>query len=276
MRALLVGALLVVMGCGAAAPPAPSLGPASPAGSPSASAAAAPTAAAASATAPSASGTAGPTAAAATATVPPSQTPGPAVTPATPSVGVSPTTQSRQPLRVAEFGFTESKVGNVYYGIIVQNPNATWVNYGAPLRISFFDRNGSKISTVTGGLTSVQPGQTTGIGAYSPSSTGAKSMKVELIEGDWAEMDPSPYALSVSDVVTRTKGGVMTTTGIITSTFPQRVDFVTIAVIYRDDKGKISGGANDLVSIPAQGRMPFEIRALEPLPSRTTEVYFSY
>jgi hypothetical protein len=193
-----------------------------------------------------------------------------------PTATAEATEGARQPLRVVDFGFSESEAGAVYFGIVVENPNTSWAAGGTGVDITFLDGSGAQVTSLGGLIGSLMPGRTAAIGAYSPSAMGAESMEVELVEGEWAPTSATPAILSVSDVVTRTRGGQMTTTGTITSTSDQPLDFVGITLIYRDDEGKIIGGWSDRTSVPAQGETTFEITALEPLPAETTEVYLSY
>jgi hypothetical protein len=196
--------------------------------------------------------------------------------PATPSPTAAPTEEARQPLKVVDFGFSESDQLAVYFGVVVENPNQTWAAFGTGVDITFLDESGDEVTSLRGLFGRLAPGETSAIGDFSPSATGADSMEVELVEPEWVPMEAEPEVLTVSDVATRTSGNTMTTSGTITNSSQQAFDFIRIQLIYRDDDGKIIGGWGDSASVPAGGETEFEIRALEPLPVETTEVYLQY
>ena len=281
MRAFLVLALVVLSGCsGAAATSPPSPSAASPAAASAVPPSAAPSVAVTSAptAAPSSAApvTAAPTAAATTAAPTPTRAPTPTAAPPTPSPTVAATAAAQVPLRIVDSGFSQSDAGAVYYGIVVENPNTDWGVFGTGVEITFLDAGGDEVTTLGGLFATLLPGQTSAIGDYSPSAMGAKSMEVKLIEGEAAPIPATPEVLTVTDVETRTAGNQMTTTGTITNSSDQALDFVVVTLIYRDDDDNIIGGWHDITSVPANGETEFEIRALEPLPADTTEVYLSY
>ena len=274
MRALFLVAILV-LGCGgtaATAVPQPNaLTP--PAATPAAATLGPTVSAATSATPTPGLATASPTPAAATA-APPTPAPVPTLAPPTPTV--APTEEAQQPLRVVEFGFSQTKAGSVYYGIVVENPNTTWAAFGTGVGITFLDAGGKEVTRLGGLIGQLLPGQRTAIGSYSPSAQGAKTMQVELETQDWAPLGEQPVPLTVTDVETKTSGNVMTTTGTITNSSAQPFDFVSIQIVYRDAAGKIIGGWSDITSVPASGKADFEVRALEVLPAKATEVFLAY
>lgn len=284
MRALFLVAILVV-GCGGTAatsvPQAstPSAAAATLAPSASAATASAPTSAAAASAPTAAAATSAPTAAPTATPAPtaaPTRAPTPAVTPAppTPAVTVPPTPGARLPLKVLEFGLTTVS-GPVWYGIIVENPNTDWAVFGTGVEITFLDAKGKKMASVAGLIGSLFPGRKAAIGGQSPSGARAASMKVELIEGEAIPLTGPPEVLTASKVKTTVTGDRMTTTGTVTNSSAQALDFVVVTVIYRNAAGKITGGSTDRVRVPANGKTTFEILAIEVLPHDKTEVYFS-
>ena len=164
----------------------------------------------------------------------------------------------------------------MYYGLIVENPNASWAAFGTGVDITFVDGSGKELTTLGGLFATLMPGQVAAIGGSTPSGQGAKSMDVKLVELEWLAMATPPVPLTVSDIVTKTSGDRMTAAGTITNSSAQPIDVVAINIIYRDGAGKIIGGSDDRARVPANSNVDFEVEALEVLPAKATEVYLSY
>lgn len=209
----------------------------------------------------------------------PTATPEPTPRP-TPTARVTarPTEAARQDLEIVEFGFTgiPGDTSVAQYAVIIENPNPTgWIAARARLRISFFDADGSLLTTEKTYIEAVLLGQTTAVAGPVFEAGEAESMEVLLFQPEWHEIDFTPHRFTFSDVRTRDQqfGGVRTT-GRITSEFEDDQEDVQVTVVYRNGQGDVIGGETTYVSVPSMQTASFEVSPLGELDPASEEVYF--
>ncbi len=190
----------------------------------------------------------------------------------------SPDRGSTTDLEIVEFGFTgiPGDTSVAQYAVIIENPNPTgWIAARARLQISFFDADGSLLTTEKTYVEAVLLGQTTAVAGPVFEAGEAESMEVLLFQPEWNEIDFTPDRFTFSDVRTRDQqfGGVRTT-GRITSEFEADQEDVQVTVVYRNGQGDVIGGETTYVSVPSMQTASFEVSPLGELDPASEEVYF--
>jgi hypothetical protein len=132
------------------------------------------------------------------------------------------------------------------YGIVVENPNASWIAKQVDLSIAFLDDNGDIIDTVEESFAAILPGQRVAwadtLSDFSGDWSTMKSMEVNLSEPDWEAYLGQPGAYTFSRIkMTRDLIGSIDVTARLKSTFDKELENPQIvALFYRGDK--IIGG----------------------------------
>jgi hypothetical protein len=176
-----------------------------------------------------------------------------------------------------ENGFTAFRADDyLYFGVTFRNPNPSeWLASGVGIQIDFYDQGGSLLDTTDEFVTTLLPGQTSAIGDVSFDAADARTMEVQVLQGDWESIDFDAGDLTFSDVQTRRQRfGGLRTTGRVSSSFTGQQESVQITVIYRDAQGQITGGDYTYIDIPALGNASFEVEPLANLDFESTEVYY--
>jgi hypothetical protein len=196
-------------------------------------------------------------------------------------------------LRVTEQGLSQinDSAGKVMvsFGVLLENTSTNWVATSTKLTVTLADDSGAPVEDrVEHGQYSVYstfPQHRTGLGAQIyVGSPGATRIAVQIGTSTWyPRTNPGFAEVASADVQTRHRTGSATFTFALTSAYHQTVTGRYLYIIFRDQAGKLIGGAGGGgdVTRPCDAVPPGRSRCttgiLYPLPAGTvdarTEVY---
>jgi peroxiredoxin len=189
-----------------------------------------------------------------------------------PSAGLaSQTSQHPGPtaLQVVKFGFTQRPhelVGDAdfTYAAVLKNPNDDWVATAVDVEIAFLSRAGRPVTTDHQHPV-LLPGQTAAV-ADSLLGQRAARMRVRVRVGHWQPASqPQATAVSVRQVRTTRDAYGATTSAILRSRLGRGSLAVSTVAVYSDQRGRIIGGASNVVDvIPADRSVQVQIYASPP------------
>jgi hypothetical protein len=198
-------------------------------------------------------------------------------------------------LRVIEQGLSQIKDSSgkpmISFGVFLENTSTNWVATGTKLTVTLADAAGAPVEDQVGhgqySVYSTFPQRRTGLGAQIyVGSAGATRIAVQVASSTWyPRTNPGFAEVTTADVQTRRTAGSATFTFAVTSTYRQAVTGRYLYIIFRDQAGKLIGGAGaggDVTrpcdSVPP-GRSRCTTGILFPLPAGTvdarTEVYLN-
>ncbi|MEV6843656.1 hypothetical protein [Actinoplanes sp. NPDC051411] len=178
-------------------------------------------------------------------------TPAPTTSAAAPVSGT--TAPDGGSVRVAEQGLSQITDGTgrpqVSFGIVLESSSKAWIATGTSVTIALTDASGKTIDDqIEHGkyqAHATQPQARTGLGGQIyVSAAGATKLRVNVGASTWYPKGyPDFAAITASKVRTERKGDSATYTFDLTSAYDRPVDGKYIDIIFRDEAGKLVGGA---------------------------------
>ncbi len=202
--------------------------------------------------------------------------------PDTTAASSSPAHPAHMPMIVRETAFTYTPggetIGDVYYTVIVENPNLQWFATDVSLRVVLKDARGGIVGVDTGYGGNVPP-QTARPASSEMIPTGIPaSIEVTVTSVDWQRVGGltfRPFKTEQLEYVVN--DGSYSITGTVTNPYNRPVDELELTGIVRDAAGKLLSGRFDFVSdVTPNSTTPFEVSSgLEPAPAgaASVEVY---
>lgn len=166
----------------------------------------------------------------------------------------------REDLVVADQGFTivtdplepQSRVGT--FAVLVQNPNDDFSARGVQVDVTFVDDTGAELGHDNAFVEVILPDQTVAVAAliFDAPSAEVADLRVDVDVARWRGGDPVDGEMQISDVTTDDAefSGVRTTFQ-LRSTFSEPLRDVGVAVVYRDEAGRIVGGSDTIIDVLA-------------------------
>ena len=170
-----------------------------------------------------------------------------------------------EPAIVAQ-GFTaNAELDSASYGVVIENPNPTWVPRFVSVSITFRDAEGTVLTTQTQNITGIRPESETAVAGEAAEAGRATSMEVEisslnvlptLVRESLGEA--GQYAYERVETSRGASGGIVTT-GAVLSSFESQQDNVPIHVVYYNGVEEVVGGAvTSIDQLPPGGEVAFE------------------
>ena len=157
------------------------------------------------------------------------------------------------PLQLLQFGFGQEET-TLGYGFMVENPNPDLLIWDTSYQVEAFDAAGALIGSTNGGVYTILPGQTLGVGGDLELSEGsqAASITVTLIDGT---AQPTEYTQPFEAYNAWFQEGEYSESVLSEIYNPYAVTYVsplTFAVLF-DQAGNIIGGGQSYISfLPPQ------------------------
>lgn len=165
-----------------------------------------------------------------------------------------------------------------WYVVIVNNPNDDRLFSFAEVTVEAVGADGTILDSSTNYL-NVLPGDTAVSGAFFEVGTAQiDHLEVRGPGADESEAAPPEGlgAFTVSELTPVTDEYSTTVTGVLSGTFADEQENVSIVVVALDPAGAIIGGEFSYVErLPVDGRAQFEVWFGEPLPADTTFVGYA-
>lgn len=185
------------------------------------------------------------------------------------------------PLEVIESGY--SVVGDdntIEYGVIIHNPNKTLAASFPTIKVDMRDAQSGVLGVGEQVLDHIRPGQTVAWGG-STTANGRKPARVTFSvvvdDENWESSDPSVFKGFEIRKPRLLQGSYgLSVTGELVNRNATKCDLVALSVIFRDKSGKIVSGDGGYVdNVPANGRVPFEVRLYRKPPSRDSVAVYA-
>jgi hypothetical protein len=201
---------------------------------------------------------------------------GPLVSPTEkPAEQPTPEPEVRADPTIVAQGFTaNAELDSASYGVVIANPNPTWVPRFVSVRITFLDADGTVLTTQTQNITGIRPDTETAVAGEVAEAGRATDMEVEISS---LNVLPTPIRESLSEAgqyrfervetSQRELGGIVTT-GAVLSSFESEQANVPIHVVYYNAVKEVVGGAvTSIDHLPPGGDVGFEANTAITIPN---------
>jgi hypothetical protein len=157
------------------------------------------------------------------------------------------------------------------YGFVIENTGDDII-LGAELSVTVYNPSQGVISTASGTVGSLRPGQQLGFGndLYGDDvSAGVGDIDVQVGQSSFPPTVPTDGELTVSGVDWTGNDFGMSITFTVESTFSEQIDAPGASAVMRNSAGEIIGGATGSMSnfIPAGGSTGGEVSSIENVPN---------
>ncbi len=183
------------------------------------------------------------------------------------------------PVEVDESGFVivpdefDEGVINASYGFSVTNPNAGLAATSVEVSIGLFDEAGTAVETESQFISGLLGGQTVGMGGFVRDvPDGIVRIEVTAEASQLVRADELGGELTVSDItVAEEEFGGITVTFVVSSTFPERQENLTLYGVFRNDAGEPIGGTQSFLEfVEGNGSSNAELRSFADVPGIDT------
>ncbi len=181
-----------------------------------------------------------------------------------------------QPLELVDFGFGVDDFGNSY-GLLVRNPNESYSLESSKFTVTAFDQAGAVITTDSGYLDVVLPGEEFGIGGslFAQSDAPITSIKVHIRDGSFVETDLTA-GFTAEDIAFIPGSFSSDVTGTIVNPFTAEITNLRVNALVFNEEGKIVGGGFTYLDfISAQGSSPVSVQVSTGVTPASSQLYAS-